>query len=132
MFLIGRSNVNLLYEAGVALAYWVHKEKDEDIVLEGIKQFERIMGINPMLDQGVDQDLLSELDFKNKEKRVDILGINSSFGINLLAIQDCVREESKNLRTNIYSLNEVEAYERDLEAIAKKGRFITDWDKDLD
>ena len=114
------------------MAYRVHKEKDEDIVLEGIKQFERIMGINPMLDQGVDQDLLSELDFKNKEKRVDILGINSSFGINLLAIQDRVREESKNLRTNIYSLNEEEAYERDLETIAKKSRFISDWDKDFD
>ena len=130
MSLIGRRNGKLL--AGDALAYRVHKEKDEDIVLEGIKQFERIMGINPMLKQDVDQDLLSELDFKNKEKRVDILGINSSFGINLLAIQDRVREESKNLRTNIYSLNEEEAYERDLEAIAKKGRFISDWDKDFD
>lgn len=132
MSLIGRRNGKLLYEAGDALAYRVHKEKDEDIVLEGIKQFERIMGINPMLDQDVDQDLLSGLDFENKEKRIDILGINSSFGINLLAIQDRVREESKNLRTNIYSLNEVEAYERDLEAIAKKGRFISDWDKDFD
>ena len=132
MSLIGRRNGKLLYEAGDSLAYKVHKEKDEDIVLEGIKQFERIMGINPMLDQDVDQDLLSGLDFKNKEKRIDILGINSSFGINLLAIQDRVREESKNLRTNIYSLNEEEAYERDLEAIAKKGRFISDWDKDFD
>ena len=130
MSLIGRRNGKLL--AGDALAYRVHKEKDEDIVLEGIKQFERIMGINPMLKQDVDQDLLSELDFKNKEKRVDILGINSSFGINLLAIQDRVREESKNLRTNIYSLNEEEAYERDLETIAKKSRFISDWDKDFD
>lgn len=132
MSLIGRRNGKLLYEAGDSLAYKVHKEKDEDIVLEGIKQFERIMGINPMLNQDVDQDLLSGLDFKNKEKRIDILGINSSFGINLLAIQDRVREESKNLRTNIYSLNEEEAYERDLEAIAKKGRFISDWDKDFD
>lgn len=132
MSLIGRRNGKLLYEAGDAFAYRVHKEKDEDIVLEGIKQFERIMGINPMLEQDVDQDLLSRLDFKNKEKRVDILGIDSSFGINLLAIQDRVREESKNLRTNIYSLNEEEAYERDLEAIAKKGRFISDWDKDFD
>lgn len=93
--MIGRRNGKLLYEAGDSLACRVHKEKDEDIVLEGIKQFERIMGINPMLEQDVDQDLLSGLDFKNKEKRVDILGINSSFGINLLAIQDRVREESK-------------------------------------
>lgn len=131
MSLIGRKNGKLLYEAGDALAYRVHKEKDEDIVLEGIKQFERIMGINPMLNQGVDQDLLSELDFKNKEKRVDILGINNSFGINLLAIQDRVREEAKNLRINIYSLNE-EAYERDLETITKKSRFISDWDKEFD
>ena len=135
MSLIGRRNGKLLYEAGDALACRVHKEKDEkdeDIVLEGIKQFERIMGINPMLEQDVDQDLLSGLDFKNKGKRVDILGINSSFGINLLAIQDRVREESKNLRTNIYSLNEEEAYERDLETIAKKSRFISDWDRDFD
>ena len=66
MSLIGRRNGRILYEAGDALAYRVHKEKDEDIVLEGIKQFERIMGINPMLDQGVYQDLLSELEFKNK------------------------------------------------------------------
>ena len=132
MSLIGRRNGKLLYEAGDALACRVHKEEDEDIVLEGIKQFQRIMGINPMLEQDVDQDLLSGLDFNKKEKRVDILGIDSSFGINLLAIQDRVREESKNLRTNIYSLNEEEAYERDLEAIAKKGRFISDWDKDFD
>lgn len=132
MSLIGRRNGKLLYEAGDSLAYKVHKEKDEDIVLEGIKQFERIMGINPILEQDADQDLLSGLDFKNKEKRVDILGIDSGFGVNLLAIQDRVREESKNLRTNIYSLNEEEAYERDLESIAKKGRFISDWDKDFD
>lgn len=32
---------------------------------------------------------------------------------------------------NIYSLNE-EAYERDLEAISKKRRFVSDWDKDFD
>lgn len=68
MSLIGRRNGKLLYEAGDSLACRVHKEKDEDIVLEGIKQFERIMGINPMLEQDVDQDLLSGLDFKNKEK----------------------------------------------------------------
>ena len=40
MSLIGRRNGKLLYEAGDALACRVHKEKDEDIVLEGIKQFE--------------------------------------------------------------------------------------------
>lgn len=38
----------------------------------------------------------------------------------------------KNLRTNIYSLNEEETYERDLETIAKKSRFISDWYKDFD
>ena len=32
---------------------------------------------------------------------------------------------------NIYSLNE-EAYERDLEAISQKRRFVSDWDKDFD
>ena len=31
-----------------------------------------------------------------------------------------------------YSLNEEETYERNLEAIAKKGRYISDWNKDFD
>lgn len=132
MSLIGRRNGRILYEAGDALAYRISKEKDQDIELEGVKQFEKIMGINPLLDQEVDEDLLSGLDFSGKEKRVDILGIDSSFGINLLAIQDRVREQSHNLRTNIYSLTEQKTYARDLEAIARKAKVVSNWDREFD
>lgn len=132
MSLIGRRNGRILYEAGDALAYRISKEKDQDIELEGVKQFEKIMGINPLLDQEVDEDLLSGLDFSGKEKRVDILGIDSSFGINLLAIQDRVREQSHNLRTNIYSLTEQKTYARDLEAIARKAKIVSNWDREFD
>ncbi len=132
MSLIGRRNGKLLYEAGDALAYRLPRENDKDIELEGVRQFERIMGINPLLDQDVDEELLSGLDFSGKEKRVDILGIDSNFGINLLAIQDKVREKSHNLRTNIYSLTEQETYARDLEAIAKKAKVVSSWDREFD
>lgn len=132
MSLIGRRNGRILYEAGDALAYRIPREKDQDIELEGVKQFEKIMGINPLLDQEVDEDLLSGLDFSGKEKRVDILGIDSSFGINLLAIQDRVREQSHNLRTNIYSLTEQKMYARDLEAIARKAKIVSNWDREFD
>ena len=90
------------------------------------------MGINPLLEQEVDEDLMSELDFSDKEKRVDILGIDSSFGVNLLAIQDRVREQSHNLRTNIYSLTEQKTYARDLEAIARKAKVVSNWDREFD
>lgn len=132
MSLIGRRNGKLLYEAGDALAYRLPRENDKDIELEGVRQFERIMGINPLLDQDVDEKLLSGLDFSGKEKRVDILGIDSSFGVNLMAIQDKVREKSHNLRTNIYSLTEQETYARDLEAIAKKAKVVSNWDREFD
>ncbi len=132
MSLIGRRNGKLLYEAGDALAYRLPRENDKDIELEGVRQFERIMGINPLLDQDVDEELLSGLDFSGKEKRVDILGIDSNFGINLLAIQDKVREKSHNLRTNIYSLTEQETYARDLEAIARKAKVVSNWDREFD
>lgn len=132
MSLIGRRNGRILYEAGDALAYRISKEKDQDIELEGVKQFEKIMGINPLLDQEVDEDLLSGLDFSGKDKRVDILGIDSSFGVNLLAIQDRVREQSHNLRTNIYSLTEQKTYARDLEAIARKAKVVSNWDREFD
>lgn len=132
MSLIGRRNGKLLYEAGDALVYRLPREKDQDIELEGVKQFENIMGINPLLDQEVDEDLLSELDFSGKKKRVDILGIDSSFGVNLLAIQDRVREQSHNLRTNIYSLTEQEVYARDLEAITRKAKVVSKWDREFD
>lgn len=132
MSLIGRRNGRILYEAGDALAYRLPREKDQDIELEGVKQFEKIMGINPLLDQEVDEDLLSELDFSGKDKRVDILGIDSSFGVNLLAIQDRVREQSHNLRTNIYSLTEQKTYARDLEAIARKAKVVSNWDREFD
>ena len=132
MSLIGRRNGKLLYEAGDALAYRLPRENDKDIELEGVRQFERIMGINPLLDQDVDEELLSGLDFSGKEKRVDILGIDSNFGINLMAIQDKVREKSHNLRTNIYSLTEQETYARDLEAIAKKAKVVSSWDREFD
>lgn len=132
MSLIGRRNGKFLYEAGDALAYRLPRENDKDIELEGVRQFERIMGINPLLDQDVDEKLLSGLDFSGKEKRVDILGIDSSFGVNLMAIQDKVREKSHNLRTNIYSLTEQETYARDLEAIAKKAKVVSNWDREFD
>lgn len=132
MSLIGRRNGRILYEAGDALAYRLPREKDQDIELEGVKQFEKIMGINPLLDQEVDEDLMSELDFSGKDKRVDILGIDSSFGVNLLAIQDRVREQSHNLRTNIYSLTEQKTYARDLEAIARKAKVVSNWDREFD
>ena len=132
MSLIGRRNGKLLYEAGDALACRLPREKDQDIELEGVKQFEKIMGINPLLDQDVDEYLLSGLDFSGKDKRVDILGIDSSFGVNLLTIQDRVREQSHNLRTNIYSLTEQKTYARDLEAIARKAKVVSNWDREFD
>ena len=132
MSLIGRRNGKLLYEAGDALAYRLPRENDKDIELEGVRQFEKIMGINPLLDQDVDEKLLSGLDFSGKEKRVDILGIDSSFGVNLMAIQDKVREQSHNLRTNIYSLTEQEMYARDLEAISRKAKVVSNWDREFD
>ena len=132
MSLIGRRNGKHLYEAGDALAYRLPRENDRDIELEGVRQFERIMGINPLLDQDVDEELLSGLDFSGKEKRVDILGIDSSFGVNLMAIQDKVREQSHNLRTNIYSLTEQETYARDLEAISRKAKVVSSWDGEFD
>lgn len=132
MSLIGRRNGKLLYEAGDALAYRLPRENDKDIELEGVRQFEKIMGINPLLDQDVDEKLLSGLDFSGKEKRVDILGIDSSFGVNLMAIQDKVWEQSHNLRTNIYSLTEQEMYARDLEAISRKAKVVLNWDREFD
>ncbi len=49
-----------------------------------------------------------------------------------MAIQDKVREKSHNLRTNIYSLTEQETYARDLEAIAKKAKVVSNWDREFD
>ncbi|SEM94072.1 hypothetical protein SAMN05216431_1157 [Ligilactobacillus sp. WC1T17] len=132
MSLIGRRNGKLLVEAGDAYAVTKDIVVDADALLDGIKPFEDIFGINPLLSQNLAQDLLDTLDYDKKERRVDILGINSDFGINLLEIQARVRQESQNLRTNIYSLTEQDAYARDLESIAKKSKLVKNWAQDFD